>query len=170
VSDDYDLGDVDAFTTGAVGEPGRRVFYLQVRLGRRHLSFKCEKQQVARLGEYLHRLLADLAAPQDAPLPGTSELNVPVEPEWIVGPIGVAYDSDLDRFVVVLEEAVPVDEEGNPDPELEESKGTARLLVTRGQASVFSARANEVVAAGRPTCRFCGLPMDPDGHHCPRMN
>jgi 5-methylcytosine-specific restriction endonuclease McrA len=27
-----------------------------------------------------------------------------------------------------------------------------------------------VVAAGRPTCQFCGQPIDPDGHICPRSN
>ena len=27
-----------------------------------------------------------------------------------------------------------------------------------------------VVAAGRPACPFCTLPLDPDGHICPRQN
>jgi hypothetical protein len=27
-----------------------------------------------------------------------------------------------------------------------------------------------VVEAGRPNCRWCGLPMNIDGHPCPRMN
>ena len=45
-----------------------------------------------------------------------------------------------------------------------------RLLVTRGQALAFAGRAAELVASGRPACRFCGLPMDPEGHPCPRMN
>jgi hypothetical protein len=27
-----------------------------------------------------------------------------------------------------------------------------------------------IVAAGRPACQWCGNPIDPDGHICPRMN
>ena len=30
--------------------------------------------------------------------------------------------------------------------------------------------AEQVVAAGRPPCMWCALPIDPDGHICPRMN
>ena len=29
---------------------------------------------------------------------------------------------------------------------------------------------SQAVAGGRPLCRWCALPMDPDGHFCPRMN
>ena len=49
-------------------------------------------------------------------------------------------------------------------------RGRLRVELSRGQALAFATRAVELVAAGRPTCRFCGLPMDPDGHPCPRMN
>jgi uncharacterized repeat protein (TIGR03847 family) len=31
-------------------------------------------------------------------------------------------------------------------------------------------RAVEVVAAGRPSCPWCGLPKDPEGHVCPSSN
>ena len=27
-----------------------------------------------------------------------------------------------------------------------------------------------VCARGRPTCQFCGNPLDPEGHVCPAMN
>ncbi|MSY75448.1 MAG: DUF3090 family protein, partial [Actinobacteria bacterium] len=27
-----------------------------------------------------------------------------------------------------------------------------------------------VVSAGRPACPFCSLPVDPNGHLCPRAN
>jgi uncharacterized repeat protein (TIGR03847 family) len=74
--------------------------------------------------------------------------------------------------VVVVAE---LDEE-EPDEEAVEherdplDKGTLRLELTRSQAAAFSGRAVELVAAGRPACRFCGLPIDQDGHACPRMN
>ena len=34
----------------------------------------------------------------------------------------------------------------------------------------FIARAKRVVDAGRPPCPFCGQPLDPSGHLCPRHN
>jgi uncharacterized repeat protein (TIGR03847 family) len=37
-------------------------------------------------------------------------------------------------------------------------------------ARAFVERAVRVLAAGRPTCPWCGLPLDPQGHLCPRRN
>ena len=41
---------------------------------------------------------------------------------------------------------------------------------TTDQARAFARRAAGVVAAGRPPCPFCGGPLDPEGHICPRSN
>src|SRR6185503_9114737 len=153
----FDLGEVDAFTAGTVGPPGQRVFFLQARSSGQVVTLKCEKQQVEALGQFLERLLQDLPAPGEGPLPTVLELIEPVEPSWIAGQLGVAWDDDL-----------PPGLDLSLDPSLD--RGTMRLLVTRGQALAFAGRAAELVASGRPACRFCGLPMDPEGHPCPRMN
>lgn len=163
MADSFSLGDVDTFTTGALGRPGQRVFLVQARVPGRLVTLKAEKQQVDALGRYLANLLSDLATPNDVPLPDTLELNDPIEPAWVVGSIAVAYQEAADRVVVVLEELVPDD-----DSEVEPAE--LRVELTRGQALAFAVRAETVVAAGRPSCRFCGFPIDPDGHPCPRMN
>jgi uncharacterized repeat protein (TIGR03847 family) len=183
VSPSFDLGDVDAFTAGTVGLPGQRVFYLQARGAGQIVTVKCEKQQVAALGQYLERLLQDLPAPAEGPLPMVLELIDPVEPVWIAGQFGVAWETDHDRFVVLVEELDQTatdadaddddDDEDGGDPEdflALLDRGSLRFELTRGQAMAFAARAIELVASGRPACRFCGLPIDPDGHPCPRMN
>ncbi len=170
MTESLDLGAVERFTAGAVGRPGRRTFYLQARQGSVEVAVKCEKQHVAALGEYLRGLLSDLPSPDDVPHEATLELAEPVEPRFVVGSLGVAYDPGDDRIVVLIEEIVPVDEEGEPDPVADEEKSTLRCSISRGQALAFADRAAELVAAGRPNCRFCGKPMDPDGHACPRMN
>jgi uncharacterized repeat protein (TIGR03847 family) len=49
----------------------------------------------------------------------------------------------------------------------------SEVLVVRlqaGYARAFVRRAQSVVSAGRPACQFCGGPIDPDGHLCPRAN
>jgi uncharacterized repeat protein (TIGR03847 family) len=171
VSTSFDLPAPDAFTAGTVGEPGRRVFYLQARDGDLVVTLRCEKQQVAALAEYLDGLLADLEPAPYGVAAGDQQLVEPVNELWTVGPIGVAYDDAGDVIVVVLEELVEEgDAESVADAEGETEGASVRLRLTRAQVAAFVARSRELVAAGRPACRFCGLPVDPDGHPCPRMN
>lgn len=151
--------DPDVFVTGAVGEPGARVFYLQARAGADVTSIKLEKQQVLALAEYLAGLLHDLPAP-DAPPPTAAFLD-PGIPHWTVGTIGVAYDNDRDRIVIVAEELVPDDDEPGE---------TLRVAVTRSQVRALIEQAEQLMSGGRPPCRLCGAPVDPTGHACPRSN
>jgi uncharacterized repeat protein (TIGR03847 family) len=153
-----DLGDVDRFTVAALGPVGQRTFLLQCRSEQTVLTLKVEKQQVAVLAEYLGRLLRDL--PRPGHLPEDLEVEEPVEPHWVVGTMGVSYDAELDRIVLIAEELVPEDEEGD----------AARFTVTREQAAAFAVRATRLVEAGRPPCPLCGGPIDPSGHACPRTN
>jgi len=158
VNETLDLGDLDRFTVGAVGPVGRRVFLLECRSGAVTLTLKVEKQQVAVLAEYLSRLLADLPRPEN--VPEDLELDVSTDPQWVVGTLGVSYDEDSDRIVLVAEELVEEGEDGD----------VARCAVTRAQATAFAIRATGLVEAGRPPCPMCGLPLDPSGHECPRTN
>ena len=150
----------DAFTTGAVGEPGQRVFYLQAREGAYTTSVKLEKQQVMALAEYLGGLLHDLPAPDQ--VPEAPELVDPVVPDWTVGTIGVAYDNDRDRIVIVADELMPDEDDV--------SGATLRIAATRSQVRALIDRAESLMAGGRPPCRLCGAPLDPTGHACPRAN
>lgn len=153
-----DLGDLDRFTVGTEGPVGKRLFLIQCRAGGTLLTLKAEKQQVSVLAEYLGRVLADLERPEH--LPEELELEAPTEPHWVIGTLGVTYDESLDRVVLVAEELVAEDEEGD----------MARFSVTRAQAAAFAIRATSLVEAGRPPCPLCGLPLDPSGHRCPRTN
>jgi uncharacterized repeat protein (TIGR03847 family) len=46
----------------------------------------------------------------------------------------------------------------------------ARIYATRPQVRAMAAKGAEAVAAGRPLCPLCDMPMDPAGHRCPRWN
>ena len=172
MSEFLEFEDVDGFGVGTVGVPGQRTFFVQIRAEGRRVTLKCEKQQVAALGQYLEKLLEDLPSPGDRPLDRSLDLHLPVEPvSFTIGAIGLAFDQELDRFVLMLEEFVAPDPDtGEPDPEQAVDAGRVRFHLTRGQALAFSQRSEDVVAAGRPPCTWCGMPMDPDGHACPRMN
>ena len=157
----FDLPSPDVFTAGTLGAPGQRVFYLQTRDDQLVVSVRCEKQQVAALADYFDGLLDDLDPAPYGLAGGDLTLAEPVQEIWTVGSIGVAYDEPGDRIVVVLEELMA-------EEELEGASVKVRL--SRAQVSAFVAHARRLVEAARPPCRFCGLPVDPDGHPCPRMN
>jgi uncharacterized repeat protein (TIGR03847 family) len=158
VSSSFEVPEVDHFTAGTVGPPGQRVFYLQARHRGRVFTLRLEKAQVAALCRYFDELLADL--PPTEPAAADMHLLEPVVPEWIVGSLGVTYDEDADRVVVVAEELV---EEGDDPAE-------ARLRATRAQVAAFTRHGTALVAAGRPPCPLCGAPLDPEGHLCVRLN
>jgi uncharacterized repeat protein (TIGR03847 family) len=163
---EFDLPDVDRFTAGAVGEPGQRVFYLQAVAGSETVTVRCEKTQVAALGEYLAQLLADLPAPDVTSVPNDLELIAPIDPVWIAGQIGVVFDESRDRMVVRVDE-MPV---GDGDEDDSATLGMLRVALTRAQVHGFVVRAATLVAAGRPPCPLCGRPIDPEGHMCIKTN
>jgi len=45
-----------------------------------------------------------------------------------------------------------------------------RMFATREQMLSLSRHGAVVASRGRPTCQFCGNPIDPEGHVCPAMN
>jgi uncharacterized repeat protein (TIGR03847 family) len=78
------------------------------------------------------------------------------------------------RVVVIAQE---LGDETDPDDEDavvvgvdDEDLSELRIALTRNQVVEFIAGARELVAGGRPSCRLCGRPMDPEGHVCPRWN
>jgi uncharacterized repeat protein (TIGR03847 family) len=183
----YDVINTDHFTAGAVGPPGQRVFYLQARGDGMLVSLRCEKQQVGALGEYLERIIADLPERPIGSLPATLDLIEPVLPAWVVGGLGLGYDADHDRLILLIEELVVAEADDDDDdddveePEEDDVSGadddddssagaTARWVVTREQVMAFVAHAQDLMAGGRPTCPLCGRPMDADGHTCIKTN
>ncbi|CAN5618392.1 DUF3090 domain-containing protein [soil metagenome] len=166
----FDFDTPDHFTAGAVGQPGSRVFYLQAGQGAAVVSLRLEKQQVAALAEYLSGVLEDLPEPKAVP-PTDLDLVEPVVAEWVVGTLGVAYDEDIDRVVLLAEELGEEEAGGGEDLLTDEpEQANLRLRLTREQVAAFIERTGQLVEAGRPPCPICGRPLDPEGHVCPHRN
>jgi len=159
MSSSFEIPEVDHLTAGAIGPPGQRIFYLQAGNGDQVVSLRLEKAQVAALVAYLAGMLADMPPPDDIPSSGM-ELIEPVVAEWVVGSLGVTYDEEADRVVILAQEMVEDDGEG----------ARARSSATREQVAALSVHGAEAVAAGRPPCPLCGQPLDPEGHMCARLN
>ena len=157
----FDFKAPDFFTAGAVGRPGQRVFHLQAGEAGVLATLKVEKEQVGALAEYLGALLAKFPAAAEA-APGDLALREPIAPAWAVGQLGVAYDEAIDRIVIAAEEL--------QDDEATGDAATARFHLAREQAAAFVERARALIKAGRPACRICGRPINPDGHVCAGSN
>lgn len=154
-----DLGAAEHFIAGAIGEPGRRHFYLQVTAAGETLWFPAEKEQVAALGSQAFALLAaaELTTDDDevSGIRGEIQLRPPDVEQFRVGGIQVAVlESELIAMVI-------------SSPEEDDS---VRFLISPAQLEAMAGLALEVVEAGRPICPLCQLPMNPDGHQCPSTN
>jgi uncharacterized repeat protein (TIGR03847 family) len=166
VSASFELPAVQRLTVGTVGPTGKRTFYLQARQDDQLVTLKLEKQQVGALAQLLAEMLDDLPAVGVLPADDDLQLEEPVLAEWPVGVLRIDYDRDSDQVVMVAEEVLEVDEQGEPTA----TGGIARLAATREQVAALARRGAALVEAGRPPCPLCGYPLDPGGHSCPRTN
>lgn len=174
----------DRFVAGTVGQPGERVFFLQARQGRRLTSVVCEKQQVEVLADHLDRVLDELGrlSSGTVPVPPRREgvadaepLDVPIEEEFRIGTMTIAWDPAAERIVI---EMFPVTDADVPDgadaaeaaAQAAEAGEVFVVSLPPAAARDFVARSRAVVQAGRPACPFCEQPMNVDGHICPRAN
>ena len=174
----------ERFVAGTVGPPGQRTFFLQARTGARVTSVALEKQQVfvlaERIDELLDELLASLEGETTIPavppvaLEDNAPLEQPIVEEFRAGTMTLSWDAADERVVVEVfpynDDAVV--EPGTPEEDIDEPVPEEVLVVRlpAGLARAFSKRAQAVVKAGREPCPFCGGPLDPGGHLCPRAN
>ncbi|MFF4954016.1 DUF3090 domain-containing protein [Streptomyces chattanoogensis] len=179
----------DRFVAGTVGLPGRRSFYLQATAAGRTTSVALEKTQVAALAERIDELLDEVVRRSggNAPVPAvspaemsdTAPLESPVEEEFRVGTMALAWDGEDQRMIIEAQALVELEADSEEDladaeerllQDDENGPPMLRVRLTGTMARAFAKRALEVVNAGRPPCPLCSLPLDPEGHVCPRQN
>ena len=160
----------DHFVAGTVGEPGDRAFYLQARKGGALVSVAIEKVQVAALAERLEDLLDAVDAPLEPPAARTAELQEPVVELFRVGAMALAWDAGNDAVVIEAQTPTEDGEYAELPDDAEDGPDLLRVRLEPSEARRFVQRAEELLAAGRPACPFCGQPLDPQGHFCARGN
>jgi uncharacterized repeat protein (TIGR03847 family) len=179
----------ERFVAGTVGLPGRRAFFLQASAADRTTSVALEKAQVEALAERIDELLDEVvrrsggntSVPAVAPaeLSDAGPLHSPVEEEFRVGTMALAWDSENERMIVEAQALVELDADSEEEFAEEEERllrddengpPMLRVRISGTMARAFAKRAMEVVKAGRPPCPLCSLPLDPEGHVCPRQN
>lgn len=169
---------VERFVAGTVGQPGERTFFIQARYGARLISVSCEKVQVQALADRLAYMLREIKQSNptisinrlqrdDAPL------DTPIEEEFRIGVIGLAFDAERELIQIDLQEVSEGEQEESDlidVDDLSSDQDILRVLISPSMAEQFSKRALSVVNAGRQPCPFCGGPIDIRGHLCPRAN
>jgi uncharacterized repeat protein (TIGR03847 family) len=145
-----ELDPVTHITAGAVGKPGQRTFFIQAEKGLERITLVCEKEQVLALADAVDEMVVNLE--QEFGLPRHEDLRVdeeamqvkePVEPLFRVGAMGLGYDANRDKILLVAQEALADDEEEGREPR------EARFFATRAQMQVVSVYAREVAGRGR---------------------
>jgi len=104
-SGSFDLDLVNRVTAGAVGEAGKRTFYLQMRAGSNLISVTVEKEQLRTLTERLQEVFTRVSVPPAGKLPNMA-LEEPIRPVWRVGFMTLTYSQEEKRFEVSLVELV----------------------------------------------------------------
>jgi uncharacterized repeat protein (TIGR03847 family) len=167
---EIDLRPVTHITTDAIGQPGKRVFYIQAWQGERTITLIIEKLQIQSLAVGLEQFLVELGRQ----FPNLAEssagydeekmhIHPPVDPLFRTGELGLGYDAEDDLVVLIAREMIAEDQ--NPD-----EASVVRFWCTRSQLRAMCQWGMEVASQGRPMCNQCGEPMDPEGHFCPKKN
>lgn len=152
---------------GTIGQPGERAFFIQVRSLNRVLSVAIEKAQVKALSDRLEVVIAELRKSDplimvESLARDDAALETPLESEFVVGAISLAWDEQLRLVTLELFEV-------EQDETVETGK-TLEIKLSLGQAQSFVVRSKALINAGRLPCPFCSIPIDPRGHLCPRAN
>jgi uncharacterized repeat protein (TIGR03847 family) len=160
----YDLNPVSQVTVGAIGEPGKRTFFIQGQQDSRVVTLVSEKEQVIALSRGIDEILQRLGMGGQPPLVDEQamELAEPIDPVFRIGQLGLGYDQASKLLVLVAYELPAAD---NPP-----TINVVRFWATAEQMRRLARHAAVIVAAGRPVCVLCGRPIDPEGHFCPKRN
>jgi len=125
----------------------------------------------------------------------TSPLGEPLVEAFRVGTMTLGWDPEHEQIVIEARAQQEADEDEEDDDEEDDDEedddeededdepvsleiddsdpdgpDLVRARLTPLAARAFVERSLRTVAAGRPPCPFCGQPLDPTGHICPRKN
>lgn len=144
-----ELDPVTHITAGAIGKPGQRTFFIQAEKGLERVSLVCEKEQVQALADAVDEMVTNLE--QEFGLArhenlrvdeGAMQIKEPAEPLFRVGAMGLGYDANRDKILLVAQEALGEEEEERDPREV-------RFFATRAQMQIVSQYAREVIGKGR---------------------
>lgn len=145
---EIELNPVDFVTIGTIGPKGQRVFYLQAGQGMKLVSMIIEKEQSWALSEAIKALMDEIDSqiedrnPNEPP-PQDMDLREPIEPVFRVSQLGLGYDQEQDKIVLVAQEMLTADMGEDVEPSV------VRIWCSRKQIRALSDHAMDTVRSGR---------------------
>jgi uncharacterized repeat protein (TIGR03847 family) len=158
---EHDFGEALSIDAEAIGQPGDRTFRLLIKGTSQAASIWMEKQQLAGIAVWLDEVLERLDREEPSTEPDVEPIPIGAifDVEFRATQIGLGYSEEEHLFAIHAF-----------DERMAGGAPTLRCLLTRGQSRVLSRKIAEVVAGGRPLCPLCDMPIDPEGHVCPKSN
>jgi uncharacterized repeat protein (TIGR03847 family) len=160
---DLDLRDVDFITIGTIGPKGKRVFHLQAGQGNQIVSFTIEKEQAWALAEAIRQFIDDIDERNNTVTEVEMaaldmDLREPIQPLFRVAQMGLAYEEDTQRIILIAQEMAAVDAEDGEEAARTsaEEPGIVRMWTTLQQMRALSIHAIDTVEQGRPNPRQNG--------------
>ena len=178
-----ELNPVDFVTIGTIGPKGKRTFHLQAGKDNRIVSFTIEKEQAHALSSAIAEMLDDIDEHDNSKTEADfSKLDMalrePIEPLFRIAQMGLAYEANNNKIILVAQEFVPQAEDDFADDEdigelgdseeaeekaaynlFEGGDGepqTVRMWCTREQMRALSLHAMDTVKSGRPDAKQNG--------------
>lgn len=147
---EIELNPIDFITIGTIGPKGQRVFYLQAGQGVKLVSMVIEKEQSWALSEAIKEMMDELDTRTEDRNPGElpprdMDLREPIEPVFRISQLGLGYDEEQDKVVLVAQEMLADDVDD--DEEIEPS--IVRIWCSRKQIRALSDHAMDTVRSGR---------------------
>lgn len=161
----YPLGSLSHIGAETFGEPGRRTFRLVMESGLARAYVWLEKEQLFQLGVGLRE------AVQRQTESDRERGSFPTALSWDGGEAVIEFraralsgrhDVETNSFYL---QAQGDEEEGS-----REEPPSVSFWITVEQAAALAEESLRICASGRPPCFLCGLPINPEGHVCPRAN
>ena len=154
-----DLGVARSVDVQSLGQPGQRTFRLRlVGAGSESAALWMEKEHLLALSLAFRQVLTQVGY---AGTPSATEaIGFPEAPDhdFRVGGIGIGFNTASGTVVLQLSEL-----EAEQEP-------TLRVQLTLDDCASLAEQLDAIIAAGRPICPLCGLPVEPSGHVCVRSN
>ena len=163
----YSLGSLSSVEAETFGEPGRRTFRLALKAGAANIMVWLEKEQLYQLGvslqEGVRRLSPEiLAGPSASAQPEWSGEEVSVE--FKARQLLLKFETPGNAFYLEAHEGDEEDRKDDPEG------ASVSCSITISQSVKLAEDSEKICASGRPPCFLCGLPINPEGHVCPRAN
>ncbi len=126
MSNVIELNPVDFVTIGTIGPKGKRTFHLQAGQDNRIVSFTIEKEQAYALSSAIAELLDDIDSHENDKTEADfsnldMDLREPIEPLFRIAQMGLAYEANDNKIILVAQEFVPqADDDLEDDDEIDD--------------------------------------------------